>query len=133
MATSVARRRKTAASPGSAQTSRASSRAPYARFYLAARPRDGRDLSRPFPSLIVPLPGTWKPMDPASHRKGAFFGRRKGHALRPRQATLFETLLPRLALDLSAPAPADLRTLFHDVDEARLESGFGGGEHLTAE
>ena len=73
-------------------------------------------------------------MDPASsHRKGAFFGRRKGHALRPRQATLFETLLPRLALDLSAPAPADLRTLFHDVDEARLESGFGGGEHLTAE
>src|SRR5262249_41564772 len=52
---------------------------------------------------------------------------------RPRQATLFETLLPRLALDLRAPAPADLRTLFHDVDEVRLESGFGGGEHLMAE
>ena len=43
---------------------------------------------------------------------GAFFGRRKGHALRPRQAALFETLLPRLALDLAAPAPADLRALF---------------------
>ena len=43
---------------------------------------------------------------------GAFFGRRKGHALRPRQAALFETLLPRLALDLNAPAPADLRSLF---------------------
>ena len=43
---------------------------------------------------------------------GAFFGRRKGHALRPRQAALFDTLLPRLALDLAAPAPADLRTLF---------------------
>ena len=72
-------------------------------------------------------------MNSAVHRKGAFYGRRKGHALRPRQAGLFETLLPRLALDLSAPPPADLRTLFPGVDEVRLESGFGGGEHLTAE
>jgi tRNA (guanine-N7-)-methyltransferase len=63
----------------------------------------------------------------------AFFGRRKGHALRPHQAALFDTLLPRLALDLSAPAPADLRTLFDAVDGVRLESGFGGGEHLIAE
>jgi tRNA (guanine-N7-)-methyltransferase len=63
----------------------------------------------------------------------AFFGRRKGHALRPRQAALFETLLPRLTLDLSAPAPADLRTLFHGVDDVRLEIGFGGGEHLASE
>ena len=66
-------------------------------------------------------------------RTGAFFGRRKGHALRPHQAALLDTLLPRLALDLAAPAPADLRTLFHDVDDVRLESGFGGGEHLIAE
>ena len=66
-------------------------------------------------------------------RSGAFFGRRKGHALRPRQATLFETLLPRLALDLSAPPPADLRTLFGQVEGVRIESGFGGGEHLIAE
>jgi len=63
----------------------------------------------------------------------AFFGRRKGHALRPRQAALFDTLLPRLALDLSKPAPADLRTLFHDTADVRLEIGFGGGEHLIAE
>jgi tRNA (guanine-N7-)-methyltransferase len=63
----------------------------------------------------------------------AFFGRRKGHALRPRQAALFDTLLPRLALDLSRPAPGDLRALFDGVDEVRLEIGFGGGEHLTAE
>ena len=63
----------------------------------------------------------------------AFFGRRKGHALRPRQAALLQTLLPRLALDLSKPAPADLRRLFDDVDGVRLESGFGGGEHLIAE
>ena len=40
---------------------------------------------------------------------GAFFGRRKGKKLRPRQAALFETLLPQLALDLSVAAPADLR------------------------
>ena len=69
----------------------------------------------------------------ATHRKGAFFGRRKGHPLRPRQAALFETLLPKLALDLSRPAPADLRALFDGVEDVRLESGFGGGEHLVAE
>ena len=72
-------------------------------------------------------------MDPASHRKVAFFGRRKGHPLRPRQAALFDTLLPRLALDLSQPAPGELRTLFGNVEDVRLESGFGGGEHLMAE
>jgi tRNA (guanine-N7-)-methyltransferase len=71
--------------------------------------------------------------DQPSHSIGAFFGRRKGHALKPRQATLLDTLLPRLALDLSSPAPADLRALFNGVSEVRLESGFGGGEHLIAE
>ena len=63
----------------------------------------------------------------------AFFGRRKGHALKPRQAALFDTLLPRLALDLAQPAPADLRVLFPQVDEVRLEIGFGGAEHLIAQ
>jgi tRNA (guanine-N7-)-methyltransferase len=67
------------------------------------------------------------------HRKGAFFGRRKGHPLRPRQAALFKTLLPKLALDLSRPAPTDLRALFDGAEEVRLESGFGGGEHLMSE
>ena len=67
------------------------------------------------------------------HHQGAFFGRRKGHALRPRQAALFDTLLPRLAVDLSSPAPVDLRALFDGADEVRLESGFGGGEHLVVE
>ena len=61
----------------------------------------------------------------------AFFGRRKGHPLKPRQAALFDTLLPRLALDLTRPAPADLRTLYAPgVDDLRLEIGFGGAEHL---
>ena len=63
----------------------------------------------------------------------AFYGRRKGHPLRPRQAALIETLLPRLALDLAAAPPADLRTLFPHADEVRLEIGFGGAEHLVAQ
>ena len=63
-----------------------------------------------------------------------FFGRRKGHRLRPQQVRLFETLLPRLALDLQSPAPADSRNLFSEsVNEVRLEIGFGGGEHMLAE
>jgi tRNA (guanine-N7-)-methyltransferase len=64
----------------------------------------------------------------------AFFGRHKGHALKPRQAALFETLLPRLALDLDRPVPADLAALFpHATQAIRLEIGFGGGEHMIAE
>jgi len=65
---------------------------------------------------------------------GAFFGRRKGHPLRARQAELFDSLLPRLALDLRAPAPCSLATLFPvPVDTVRLEIGFGGAEHLIAQ
>jgi tRNA (guanine-N7-)-methyltransferase len=70
----------------------------------------------------------------AERRHGAFFGRRKGHRLRLHQARLLDSLLPRLALDLAAASPADLRALFAPpADEVRLEIGFGGGEHLTAE
>jgi tRNA (guanine-N7-)-methyltransferase len=72
-------------------------------------------------------------VDDEARKPRAFFGRRKGHPLRPRQAALFETLLPRLALDLTAPA-RELTALFADpVDEARLEIGFGGGEYLVSE
>jgi tRNA (guanine-N7-)-methyltransferase len=43
-------------------------------------------------------------------------------------------VLPSLALDLTRPAPADLRTLFPvPVDAVRLEIGFGGGEHFLHE
>ena len=64
----------------------------------------------------------------------AFFGRRKGHPLRPGQVALFDTLLPRIALDLSKPAPADLRGLFDKpLDDVRLEIGFGSAEHLIAQ
>jgi tRNA (guanine-N7-)-methyltransferase len=45
-----------------------------------------------------------------------------------------ESLLPKLAVDLARPAPADLATLFPvPVDEVRLEIGFGGGEHMIAQ
>ena len=65
---------------------------------------------------------------------GAFFGRRKGHRLRSHQASLFDTLLPRLAVDLTQPAPADLTVLFPVAVEAvHLEIGFGGGERLIAQ
>jgi len=75
------------------------------------------------------------PMDPNSPTtQRAFFGRRKGHALKPRQAALFDSLLPRVALDLAKPAPADLCALFATpLDEVRLEIGFGGAEHLIAQ
>jgi tRNA (guanine-N7-)-methyltransferase len=64
----------------------------------------------------------------------AFFGRRAGRKLRPLQAALLETLLPRLAVDLARPAPGDLRGLFpQPVGDVRLEIGFGGGEHMIAE
>ncbi len=73
-------------------------------------------------------------MDLEQQHPRAFFGRRKGHKLRPRQAELLHTLLPRLALDLSHPAPADLRTLFPvPVTAVALEIGFGGGEAMVAQ
>jgi len=68
------------------------------------------------------------------HGQGSFFGRRKGHKLRASQADLIESLLPRLALDIATPAPADLRDIFDlSLYDFRLEIGFGGGEHLIAE
>jgi len=50
------------------------------------------------------------------------------------EAALMETLLPKLAVDIDAPAPADLTTLFPvPVDNVRLEIGFGGGEHMIGQ
>jgi tRNA (guanine-N7-)-methyltransferase len=67
-------------------------------------------------------------------KRGAFFGRRKGHRLRAHQAELLHSLLPRLAIDLSTPPRSELGALFpHPVGSVRLEIGFGGGEHLVAE
>jgi tRNA (guanine-N7-)-methyltransferase len=84
------------------------------------------------------MPGTKPGMTAMSegphHPPRAFFGRRKGHRLRPHHAELIETLLPQLAVDLSRRAPADLRTLFPvPVAGIHLEIGFGGGEAMIAQ
>lgn len=66
--------------------------------------------------------------------RGAFFGRRVGKPLREHQASLFDTLLPRVALDHANPLPRDLTELFAaPMREVRLEIGFGGAEHLLAQ
>jgi tRNA (guanine-N7-)-methyltransferase len=66
--------------------------------------------------------------------RGAVFGRRKGHKLRPRRAELLATLLPKLALDVAEPAPRDPRKLFSvPVTGVTLEIGFGAGEHFVRE
>jgi tRNA (guanine-N7-)-methyltransferase len=73
-------------------------------------------------------------METIAHGHRAFFGRRKGHTLRPRQLKLIENLLPRIDIDTGRPPPADLRELFPaGADDVRLEIGFGGGEHLIAQ
>ena len=72
--------------------------------------------------------------DGGGRSHGSFFGRRKGHKLRLHQADLIENLLPRLALDITKPAPDALADIFDTrADAVRLEIGFGGGEHLIAE
>jgi tRNA (guanine-N7-)-methyltransferase len=79
-------------------------------------------------------PGHAAARRPGDDNKRAFFGRRKGHTLKPRQAALFETLLPRVALDLTKPSPSDLNSLFSPAAaRVRLEIGFGGAEHLLAQ
>ena len=67
-------------------------------------------------------------------RRGAFFGRRKGHKLRPKRAELLTTLLPKLSLDVVAPAPRNPLKLFSvPVTGVALEIGFGAGEHFVRE
>lgn len=58
------------------------------------------------------------------------YGRTKGKALKPRQANLMETLLPRVSISIGE-TPLDPQSLFGDVEDVWLEIGFGGGEHLA--
>ncbi|WP_114388981.1 tRNA (guanine(46)-N(7))-methyltransferase TrmB [Notoacmeibacter marinus] len=70
----------------------------------------------------------------ASRTTDAFFGRRKGKTLRPKQAAALDRARRGHLIDLSEPAPADLRDLFSvPVEAVRLEIGFGGGERLHYE
>ena len=58
------------------------------------------------------------------------YGRIKSRPIKPRQAGLVDTLLPRLAIP---EGPVDPRTLKADAAEVWLEIGFGGGEHMAAQ
>lgn len=63
--------------------------------------------------------------------KRHLYGRRIGRPLSPALAELMEIKLPRLRLDLEAPAPTALGELFPgQVEDVWLEVGFGNGEHL---
>lgn len=70
---------------------------------------------------------TWGPM--------RSFGRIKARTLKPRQASLFDSLLPQIALDEARVAKivADPRSEYADTTEVWLEIGFGGGEHMAAQ
>ncbi len=59
----------------------------------------------------------------------AFFGRRKGKALRIHQSELMDVLLPHLAVDPANPAAK----MADGAAQRILEIGFGGGEHLIRE
>lgn len=59
------------------------------------------------------------------------YGRQQDKPLKPRQARLMETLLPRVAVPDPEAAALDLDALFPQADEIQLEVGFGGGEHLA--
>jgi tRNA (guanine-N7-)-methyltransferase len=74
-----------------------------------------------------PLSG---PDDQPSHRPLRSFGRIRGRALKPRQADLITSLLPRLAIP---PGPLDPRAMAPEAREVWLEIGFGGGEHLAGQ
>src|SRR5690606_16269584 len=59
------------------------------------------------------------------------FGRIKSRTLKPRQAALFDTLLPTIAVPDPAAGPIDPQALAPGAAEVWLEIGFGGGEHLA--
>lgn len=60
------------------------------------------------------------------------YGRIKSRAIKPRQAALMDSLLPRLALDLSG-GKLDPMALMPAARAVWLEIGFGGGEHLASQ
>ena len=57
------------------------------------------------------------------------YGRQQDKPLKPRQARLMESLLPRIAVPMDGPI--DPKALFPQAEEIHLEVGFGGGEHLA--
>lgn len=59
------------------------------------------------------------------------FGRIRSRTLKPRQAALFDSLLPEIALPDPEAGPIDPAVLMPGASEVWLEIGFGGGEHLA--
>lgn len=71
------------------------------------------------------------PSDDSAHRPLRSFGRIKSRAIKPRQAALFDTLLPTIALPDPKAGPIDPQALMPGAAAVWLEIGFGGGEHLA--
>jgi len=69
-------------------------------------------------------------MDAADHPAMRTYGRVKSRALKPRQAGLMTTLLPKLALPAGPLRP---RAIMAGAREVWLEAGFGAGEHMAAQ
>jgi tRNA (guanine-N7-)-methyltransferase len=65
-----------------------------------------------------------------SERPLRTYGRIRSRAIKPRQAALMETLLPRLRVPAGAFDP---KMLTPAAREVWLEIGFGGGEHMAAQ
>ncbi len=82
-----------------------------------ARSPDAPDADPPSP--------TWGPV--------RSFGRIRSRTLKPRQAALFDSLLPAIATPDPAAGPIDPLVLMPGATEAWLEIGFGGGEHLAGQ
>lgn len=59
------------------------------------------------------------------------YGRRQDKPLKKRQASLMKTLLPLVKTPELNGGPIDPAKLFPEADEAWLEIGFGGGEHIA--
>ncbi|MES2861864.1 MAG: tRNA (guanosine(46)-N7)-methyltransferase TrmB [Pseudomonadota bacterium] len=77
-----------------------------------------------------------KPGDPLHPRATGplrSFGRIKSRTIKPLQAALFDTLMPRIQLPDPAAGPIDPVALMPEATEVWLEIGFGGGEHLAAQ
>lgn len=67
----------------------------------------------------------------AAHPPLRTYGRIRSRTLKPRQAELFDTLLPQIALHLDGGI--DPAALMPAAVETWLEIGFGGGEHMAAQ
>lgn len=69
-------------------------------------------------------------MSKDSHPHMRSFGRIKSRPIKPRQAALMDSLLPKVRCP---ETPFDPRALAPAATEVWLEIGFGGGEHMAAQ